>query len=93
MKKLPSSTPDLTGLSPAQHAHVLKVFPETRADMAIYLRSGVQVTVGPQTEASPDVPPIAISVLADPEFWIDCCDSVEEAHQRIESLGLVLAVQ
>lgn len=93
MKQLLSSPPDLKGLSPAQHAHVLKVFPETRTDMANYLRSGAQVIVGPQSEASPDVPPIAISVLAVPDFWIDCCDSVEEAHQRIDSLGLVLAAR
>lgn len=56
--------------------------------MALYLKAGVDVVIGPQTECGPDVPPIAIAVAADQAFWIDCCDTVELAHAHAEALGL-----
>lgn len=60
--------------------------------MADYLRRGVEVTIGIQNEASPDVPPFAISVREDLEFWISCCGTQEEAKQLVKDLGLVLVV-
>lgn len=74
-------------LTPAQRAHVASVFPECRTDMARYLAEGAQVAVVLQ-RAVDDVPPYAISVCADPDFWIDCCDSIEDAMEHAKALGL-----
>lgn len=75
-------------LSPIQSAHVAAVFPEAKAQMERYLAAGVEVVIGPQNECGPDVPPIAIAVATDQSFWIDCCDTVELAHDRAVALGL-----
>lgn len=75
-------------LTPMQAAHVAAVIPECKSQMANYLAAGVEVLVGPQTECGPDVPPIAIAVASDPAFWIDCCETVEAAKARAQSLGL-----
>ena len=75
-------------LTPMQAAHVAAVDPECKSQMANYLAAGVEVVVGPQTECGPDVPPIAIAVASDPAFWIDCCETVEAAKARAQSLGL-----
>ena len=75
-------------LTPMQAAHVAAVFPECKSQMANYLAAGVEVLVGPQTECGPDAPPIAIAVASDPAFWIDCCETVEAAKARAQSLGL-----
>lgn len=71
-----------------QALHVAAVFPESRAQMEAYLAEGVAVVVGPQSECGPDVPPIAIAVASDQEFWIDCCETVEAAKARAHALGL-----
>jgi len=75
-------------LTSLQAAHVAAVFPESQAQMSNYLASGVEVVIGPQTECGPDVPPIAIAVASDQAFWIDCCETVEEAKARAQALGL-----
>jgi hypothetical protein len=75
-------------LTPAQIAHVAAVFPECHAEMARYLKEGVEVVIGPQNECGPDVPPIAIAVASAHDFWIDCCNTVEQARARATELGL-----
>lgn len=75
-------------LTAVQQAHVDGVFPEHRAQMAEYLESGVGVVIFRQKECGPDVPPFAIAVQIDPEFWIDCADTEAAAIHRAESLGL-----
>lgn len=75
-------------LTPHQAAHVAKVFPEARAEMSDYLARGVAVGIRPQNECGPDVPPIAIWVVEEPAFWIDCCNTVAEAKAQAEALGL-----
>ena len=71
------STPDLTS---TQLAHVAKVFPECRSTMARYLADGVEVDVVRQREVG-EAPAYAIYVCSDPDFWIDCCPSFEEAQE------------
>ncbi|MBY0464780.1 MAG: hypothetical protein K2W33_07525 [Burkholderiales bacterium] len=56
--------------------------------MAAYLESSAEVVIQRQTECGADVPPIAIKVAEDPEFWIDCCDTSELAFARATALGL-----
>lgn len=79
------------GLTVAQAAHVAKVDPNHRLEMADLLRRGVAVGIGPQRECGPDVPPIAIWVAENPEFWIDCCETVAAAKSYAASLGLPVA--
>lgn len=74
--------------SPVQLRHIEKCFPEVKAQMAAYLRKGVDVFVVQQNECGPDVPPFAIAVASVPEFWIDCRDTAEEATALAISLGL-----
>lgn len=76
------------GLTAAQAAHVAKVDPNHRLEMADLLRRGVAVGIGPQRECGPDVPPVAIWVVENPEFWIDCCETVAAAKSYAASLGL-----
>lgn len=83
-----SREPNLEGLSDVQRAHVLRVFPETRTSMAEYLRRGVEVYIYRQDEASPDVPPVAIALIQDPSYWIDCVNSESVAVDLAVSLGL-----
>lgn len=75
-------------LTPMQATHVAAVFPECKVQMSNYLAAGVEVVVGLQTECGPDVPPIAIAVASDQEFWIDFCETVEAATVRALALGL-----
>lgn len=88
--KTVSPAPNLDGLTSAQKNHVLGVFPESRALMADYLRQGVEVFIGRQNEASVDVPPVAISVVENPSFWIDCVESESAALAHAAALGLVV---
>ena len=75
-------------LTSIQAAHVAKVFPESRDEMADYLERGVAVCIGPQNECGDDVPPIAIWVVEKPEFFIDCCATVADAKAQAKALGL-----
>lgn len=79
-----------TNLSNTQRAHVAKVFPECRSDMARYLAEKAVVDVCLQ-RAVGDAPPFAIYVCSDPDFWIDCCESENEAWARAKALGLTLS--
>ncbi|WP_059414294.1 hypothetical protein [Cupriavidus basilensis] len=78
----------MEALTTAQAAHVAKVFPECRAEMAGYLAAGVAVVIGRQNECGPDVPPYAIAVATRQDFWIDCCNTPDEAKALAEGLGL-----
>jgi hypothetical protein len=75
-------------LTPTQAAHVAKVCPEHRAEMANYLERKVAVAIGPQNECGNDVPPIAIWVVEHPAFWIGCHNSIEDAKTTAQALGL-----
>jgi hypothetical protein len=77
-------------MTAAQRAHVAKVYPECRNEMASYLASGAQVVIYRQDECGDDVPPYAIAV-AGTDFWVDCCDTPQEAMALARSLGLTLA--
>lgn len=79
---------DSEGLTPAQAAHVAAAFPECRRKMAEYLQQGAGVVIRRQTECTGDVPPIAIAVVSEPDFWIACCHSFAEAVDLAVSLGL-----
>ncbi|HFL7937949.1 hypothetical protein IYR97_26150 (plasmid) [Pseudomonas fulva] len=85
-----SEAPNLEGLTQKQQDHVLKVFPETRASMADYLRQGAQVCIYPQNEV-PEAPPVAIALLQTPEYWFECVDTVSAAVTLAAELGLVVA--
>lgn len=89
-QKTVSPAPNLEGLTSAQRDHVLGVFPESRVLMANYLRQGVEVFIGRQNEASVDVPPVAISIVENPLFWIDCVESESAALAHAAALGLVV---
>ncbi len=75
-------------LTIVQQTLVDAAFPECRKQLAEYLASGVGVVIIRQNECGPDVPPFAIAVQIDPEFWIDCADTEAAAIHRAESLGL-----
>ncbi|ENZ78068.1 MULTISPECIES: hypothetical protein [Ralstonia] len=77
------------GLTPAQLAHLARVELRSRqagGEMAQYLAEGADVVVYRQDECR-EAPPFAIGVVGT-DFWIDCCDSREEAFTVAESLGL-----
>lgn len=61
--------------------------PENRASMADYLRQGVDVYFYRHDEV-PDVPPVAIAVVQDPAYWIDCAESEDVAVLLATQLGL-----
>lgn len=84
-----SRQPNLEGLTTLQRDHVLHVFPETQASMAEYLRQGAEVFIVRQDEV-PDAPPVAIAVLSDPTYWIDCLESEDAALAHAERLGLTI---
>lgn len=84
-----SREPNMDGLTHAQREHVLRVFPETQASMADFLRQGVEVFIYTQDEV-PDVPPVAIAVLQSQGYWIECCESESAAHALATKLGLVV---
>ncbi|WP_432263503.1 hypothetical protein [Cupriavidus sp. TMH.W2] len=77
-------------LTPAQAAHVAQVHPECRVEMAEYLSAGTDVVIGRQNDCGSDVPAYAIAVAARQDFWIDCCDTPEEAKALARSLGLTV---
>jgi hypothetical protein len=79
----------MKAMTAAQRAHVAKVYPECRNEMASYLASGAEVVIYRQDECGDDVPPYAIAV-AGTAFWIDCCATPEEAAALSRSLGLTL---
>jgi hypothetical protein len=79
-------TSDLTAV---QSEHIAKVFPECRAEMSRYLRDGAMVDVRRQDEVR-EAPAFAIYVCSAPEFWIDCCDTEDQARTMALSLGLKL---
>ncbi|AOJ97494.1 hypothetical protein DM992_39470 (plasmid) [Burkholderia sp. JP2-270] len=74
-------------LSVAQANHVAKVFPECRTEMTDFLEASAEVVIYRQNECGSDVPPYAIAV-AGTAFWIDCCETPEEATALADSLGL-----
>jgi len=74
-------------LTDAQAAHVAAAPPECRADMAGYLAAGASVVIYRQSECGKDVPPFALGVEGT-DFWIDCCDSPEDAVAQATKLGL-----
>lgn len=79
----------LDGLTAAQLEHLARVELRSRRsseEMAPYLAAGAEVVVYRHNEV-PDVPPFAIAV-AGTAFWIDCCDTEEEAVTLARSLGL-----
>ena len=76
-------------LNPVQRAHVAQVFPESRDDMARFLQANAAVSVREQTEVG-ESPRYAIFVLAEPEFWIDCCESRHAAESRARALKLTV---
>lgn len=84
-----SPEPNLTDLTEFQRDHVMRVFPETRAEMADHLRLGAEVFITRQDEVQ-DVPPVAIAVSQAPDFWIDCVESESAAHTLAAQLGLVV---
>ncbi|WP_455233404.1 hypothetical protein [Geopseudomonas aromaticivorans] len=85
---VPTAPREAPSLSALQCRHIDKTFPNSRTEMAGYLARGVEVIVRRQNECSPDVPPFAIKVLSNPDFWIDCCASEAEAVLRATALGL-----
>ena len=76
-------------MTTAQLAHVAKVYPECKREMAHYLSSGAEVVIYRQDACGDDVPPYAIKV-AGSDFWIDCCATPEEAAVVARSLGLTV---
>jgi hypothetical protein len=74
-------------LTPQQQAFVDQVPPgQVRSDMAMYLAAGAEVVIGRQTEL-PEV--AAFSVMVDgTDFWICCCESIAEASELAQHLGL-----
>ncbi|MBY0240090.1 MAG: hypothetical protein K2X55_12320 [Burkholderiaceae bacterium] len=75
-------------LTAIQSMHVQKVYPDCRSEMADFLSRGVEVFVARQNECGADVPPFAIRVVEQPEFWIDCARSERAAKQLAKDLGL-----
>jgi hypothetical protein len=61
--------------------------------MQDFLARGVKVFVTRQNECGADVPPYAIRVVEQPEFWIDCAQSVRAATQLAKDLGLNVTKQ
>lgn len=76
-------------LTAPQQAHVAQVYPNCRDEMRNYLLAAAPVGIVKQNEV-PDSPPYAIYVVAQPDFWIDCCDSPDAAATRARELGLSL---
>lgn len=74
------------GLTVAQAAHVAKVDPNHRLEMADILRRGAAVGVWPQRECGPD----AIWVVENPEFWIDCCETDRSRLRYGQSYEFIL---
>jgi hypothetical protein len=75
-------------LTNVQQAHLARVFPDCREEMADLLGRGVDVWVALQNECGADVPPYAIRVVEQPDLWIDCARSYEEGVALAKSLGL-----
>lgn len=75
-------------LNQAQQAHISKIFPECKDQMAKYLSLGVDVIVYRQFECGSDVPPFAVAPVDNHGFWIGCWDTQEQATKEAEKLGL-----
>lgn len=75
-------------LTKRQSFHVRSVYPECRDAMASFLEGGVKVFVTSQNECGTDVPPFAIRVVDQPDFWIDCASSAQSAAALAIDLGL-----
>ncbi|WP_434716212.1 CYTH domain-containing protein [Paraburkholderia sp. A3RO-2L] len=79
-----------TTLNPVQASHVEKVpHADTRKELTTYLLAGVDVDIFRQSEVE-EAPPYAICV-ANTEFWVDCCHTIDEAAALSKSLGLYVA--
>ena len=76
------------GLTDRQLSHLSKTPSWCRDEMAGYLTNAVDVGVAHQNECGPYVPPFAIFVVANQDFYIECCDSAESAKQLALDLGL-----
>lgn len=70
----------------AQAAHLMRVPEHCRIEMRQAMMSQKPVRVYRQNDVS-DVPPWAICI-ADEAFWIECCETREEAVAYAESLGM-----
>ena len=73
-------------LTSSQKKHVDSTPPVFRAEMAGFLADCVDVVIHLQ-DAVPDVGRFAVAVR-DSGFWIDCCDTKEEAALLATQLGL-----
>lgn len=76
-----------SGLSSAQLQHVMGTAYGLRSQMAEYFRRGVAVEIVHQDDDK-TLPPISIRIANDLDFWIDCCDSRDEAVGLAMALGL-----
>ena len=77
----------LEGLSAPQQEFLKLVPANTANDMATILKQSAPCGIGLQTELS-DAPPFCLYVMDDPEFWVECFDSVADAHQTAQLLNL-----
>lgn len=77
-------------LNTEQQALVDRVFPECRKPITQFLQDRAKVFIVRQNETGPDVPPWAIAVESQPDYWIDCKKTKLEATQYARSLGLVV---
>jgi hypothetical protein len=75
-------------LSTLQEKHIASCYPGVRDKMGDFLARGVKVIVHRQNETADDVPPYAIAVVDEPDFWIDCRETPEKAAEYARSLGL-----
>lgn len=78
----------IEGLTAVQSEFVRKV-PYAKAEIADYLRRGVEVAVVRNTEV-PEAPAFALDVVENPSFWIDCFSTPEEAKVFAGKVGLIL---
>ena len=75
-------------LTPAQVEHVNRVPFSCRVEMAEIFARGDDVCIGQQDDCGPDVPPIAIWPKDRPDFFIECCATIEDAVAYASNLGL-----
>jgi len=74
-------------LTPAQQTYVDQVpFKDAKVDLAKYLAAGAEVVISQQNDVS-EAPPFSIAVDGT-DFWVGCCESVDEALSLASSLGL-----
>lgn len=75
-------------LTAIQESHVQQAYPDCREEMADFLSHGTEVFVARQHESGAGVPPFAIRVVGQPEFWMGCAHSARAAVQLARDLGL-----